>query len=119
MKEQNILLDAIAKLLTPSVVTLTRASGWTMGAVTLTKIGKIGIFFVSNMRRSTATSGYADAAQLPDDVVVGSRILWMGFTQTSEYHDLQFQISNKKVQINTVSTPPTYGAYGVAIYILQ
>lgn len=117
MLNEKKLLTEILKNLTADTQTLTRASGWTSGSVLYAEIGNLCIVSVFNLRRSEATSGYIDAAPLPNGVTLKATIANVAFYETgSAARQLAMRVSDGKLQVNTASGVPTYGCYGLFIF---
>ena len=117
MLNEKKLLTEILKSLTADTQALTRASGWDSGSVYYAEIGNLCIASVFNLRRTSATSGYVNAASLPTGVTIKSTIANVAFYETgTAARQLAMRVSDGKLQVNTASGTPTYGCYGLFIF---
>ena len=113
----DITIADILAQLSADTQTLTRATGWDSGSVFYAEIGNMCLASVFNLRRSSATSGYIDAAALPAGVTIKSTIANVAFYETgSAARQLAMRVSDGKLQVNTSNGVPTYGCYGLFIF---
>lgn len=114
-----IRLAKIIDALIPAVTPLTISSEWNSGYVNLLKIGGLTAVGITNLRRTTATSGYVDVATLPADIDISTKAYFIGFPFYNSSGTVRLgamRITNGKVQFNTSNSIPDYGVYALIVY---